>query len=105
VSSPKKKEPRSDLLVVVKELSQQFVSGAQLKNCSPEIQKLPITFRLPRAGQRDPHFGLSRAWFYAAEGDGRINLIRLREKGKKRGTTLVLTEQVLNLITSEKEKQ
>lgn len=88
----------------MKEITQISASGAQPENRSPEIQKLPTTFRLPRVGQRDPHFGLSRSWFYAAEGDGRINLIRLREKGKKRGTTLVLTEQVLKLITSQNEQ-
>lgn len=69
-----------------------------------ELIKLPTTFRLPRAGARDPFFGLSRAWFYSAEAHGLIRLIRLRDKGKTRGITLVLTEQVLNLITSERKK-
>lgn len=62
---------------------------------------LPVTFRLPRTGMRDPHFGLSRAWYYAAEADGRIKLVRLREKGKSRGTTLVPTEEILNLINKQ----
>lgn len=84
----------------MKEITQHTALGTQIKDCSPELQKLPITFRLPRGGTRDPHFGLSRSWFYAAEADGRINLIRLREKGKKRGTTLVPTEQVLRLIAN-----
>ena len=74
--------------------------GTPANTGSPKLQELPITFRLPKVGQRDPHFGLSRAWYYAAEADGRINLIRLREKGKKRGTTLVPTEQVLRLIAN-----
>lgn len=85
----------------MKNITSKTAPGTSAANISPELQKLPTTFRLPRVGLRDPHFGLSRAWFYAAEADGRISLIRLREKGKKRGTTLVPTEQVLNLITSQ----
>ena len=42
----------------------------------------PYTFRLPTKGV-DPHYGLSRAWYYAAETKGLLNLIRLRERGKK----------------------
>jgi len=64
----------------------------------PKLAELPITFRLPKAGQRDAHFELSRSWYYAAEADGRLALIRLREKGKKRGTTLVPTEAVLAML-------
>jgi hypothetical protein len=67
----------------------------------PELIKLPTTFRLPKAGARDPFFGLSRAWFYSAEAHGLIRLIRLRDKGKTRGTTLVMTEQVLELIHNQ----
>ena len=63
---------------------------------------LPQTFRLPKNGERDPHFGLSRAWYYAAEADGRLTLLRLRQKGKKRGTTLVPTSAVLELLEGAK---
>jgi hypothetical protein len=69
---------------------------------SPKLKELPTTFRLPRVGQRDEHFGLSRSWFYAAELDGRLALIRLRERGKTRGTTLVSTAQVLALLEGGK---
>ena len=57
----------------------------------------PETFRLPARGH-DPHFGLTRSWYYAAEADGRIQLIRLRSKGKNRGVTLVRYSQVQALI-------
>ena len=69
---------------------------------SPKLKELPTTFRLPRVGQRDEHFGLSRAWYYNAEADGRLALIRLRERGKKRGTTLVPTAAVLALLEGAK---
>jgi hypothetical protein len=74
-------------------------SGTSVKTDGPKQQQLlPVTFRLPRTGERDPIFGLSRSWYYSAESNGRLNLIRLREKGKARGTTLVSTEQILSLI-------
>jgi hypothetical protein len=69
---------------------------------SPKLKELPTTFRLPKVGQRDEHFGLSRSWFYAAELDGRLALIRLRERGKTRGTTLVPTAAVLALLDGGK---
>jgi len=73
-------------------------TGTSANAVSPKLKELPITFRLPRVGQRDPHFGLSRAWYYAAESDGRLSLIRLREKGKTRGATLVPSAAVLALL-------
>jgi len=69
--------------------------GTPANTGSPKLQELPITFRLPKVGQRDPYFGLSRSWYYAAEADGRLSLIRLREKGKTRGTTLIPSAGVL----------
>jgi hypothetical protein len=69
---------------------------------SPKLKELPVTFRLPKAGQRDEHFQCSRAWYYSAEADGRLSLIRLREKGKSRGVTLVSTAQVLALLEGGK---
>lgn len=74
--------------------------GTPANTGSPKLKELPITFRLPKVKQRDPHFGLSRAWYYAAEADGRLKLIRLREKGKSRGTTLVPSASVLALFGS-----
>jgi hypothetical protein len=72
--------------------------GTPANTGSPKLQELPITFRIPRVGERDPYFGLSRSWYYAAEADGLISLIRLREKGKTRGTTLVPSAGVLAAI-------
>ena len=73
-------------------------TGTAANTGSPKLKELPITFRLPRVGEKDPHFGLSRAWYYGAESDGRLSLIRLREKGKKRGATLIPSSAVLALL-------
>ena len=80
----------------------QTAIGTTANTASPKLKELPVTFRLPKVGQRDEHFGLSRSWFYAAEADGRLALIRLREKGKTRGATLVSTAQVLALLEGGK---
>ncbi len=57
----------------------------------------PVTFRLPSKGT-DPYFGLTRSFYYAAESQGLLSLIRLRSKGKRRGVTLVRAADVLALI-------
>jgi hypothetical protein len=57
----------------------------------------PETYRLPKQGG-DPYFGLSRSTYYALESQGRLQLIRLRSKGKKRGVTLVPSAQVKRII-------
>ena len=75
--------------------------GTPANTGSPKLKELPITYRLPRVGERDPHFGLSRAWYYNAEADGRLALIRLREKGKKRGATLIPSSAVLALLEGQ----
>jgi hypothetical protein len=58
----------------------------------------PETFRLPRQNQRDPYWGLSRAWYYNAEKAGLIKLIRLRKIGNVRGVTLVPYGAMAQLI-------
>jgi hypothetical protein len=63
----------------------------------------PETFRLPRAGQRDPHFGLPRTAYYELEKAGAIQLIRLRKRGYQRGTTLIPFDQVLAYVRGKSE--
>ena len=60
-----------------------------------------ISFRLPRPGERDPHFGLPRAKYYQLEAEGRLRLLRLRDKNKARGTTLVLVAEMMRVIEED----
>ena len=63
---------------------------------------LPVTaatgpvefFRLPAPGKRDPHFGLSRSWYYKAAGMGEIKLVAVRQRGALRGVRLVVYDSV-----------
>jgi hypothetical protein len=49
----------------------------------------PETFRLPKVTERDPFFGFTRTFYYEGEARGYWKLIRICERGKTRGLTLV----------------
>ena len=55
-------------------------------------------FRLPQPGKRDPHFGLSRAWYYKAATLGEIRMIAVRQRGALRGVRLVVYDSVADYI-------
>jgi hypothetical protein len=63
---------------------------------------IPHTFRLPKQGV-DPYFGLSRAMYYDLERRGDIQLIRLRDRGKTRGVTLVRYADIEAIIDKATE--
>jgi hypothetical protein len=64
-----------------------------------EQANLPTTFRLPKSGTRDPHFSLTRSFYYAAEAEGQLKLIRLKKRGNQRGVTLIPYVAVLRLLS------
>jgi len=57
-------------------------------------------FRLPARGP-DPIYGLTRSFFYQLEKRGELRLIRLREKGRLRGVTLVPVDAVEAYIRAQ----
>jgi hypothetical protein len=63
----------------------------------------PEFFRLPKGGERDPFFGLSRSFFYRGEQLGYWRLIRIRERGKMRGITLVSFDTVARFMRRQLE--
>ena len=60
-------------------------------------------FRLPSPGKRDPHFGLSRGWYYKAAALGEIQMISVRQRGALRGVRLVVFESVLAYVRRSAE--
>jgi hypothetical protein len=62
----------------------------------------PEFFRLPSKGG-DPHFGLTRSFYYEGEKRGYWRLVRLRERGKLRGVTLVPIDAVAAFIRQQME--
>jgi hypothetical protein len=82
-------------------------SGGQLKMTSPLAEAVagvsrPETFRLPKMGG-DPFFGLGRSFYYEGEKRGYWRLIRIRERGKLRGVTLVPYDAVAAFVRSQME--
>ena len=63
-------------------------------------QPPPEFFRLPKSGG-DPHFGLGRSYYYEGEKRGNWRLVRLRQRGKLRGVTLVPYDAVATFIRNQ----
>ncbi len=60
----------------------------------------PETYRLPKTGG-DPFFGFGRSYYYEGEKRGYWQLIRIRERGKLRGVTLVPFDAVASFVRSQ----
>jgi len=62
----------------------------------------PEYFRLPKSGG-DRYFGLGRTFYYVGEQRGYWRLVRIRERGKLRGVTLVPYDAVSAFVRSQME--
>jgi hypothetical protein len=62
----------------------------------------PETFRLPKNGG-DRFFGFSRSFYYEGEQRGYWRLIRIRDRGKQRGITLVPFDAVAQFVRQQRE--
>ena len=63
-------------------------------------QLRPEFFRLPKSGL-DPYFGLGRSYYYEGEKQGFWKLVRIRQRGKLRGVTLVPYGVVAGFIRNQ----
>lgn len=63
-------------------------------------QRPPEFFRLPKCGG-DPYFGLGRSYYYEGEKLGYWRLVRIRQRGKQRGVTLVPYDAVADFIRKQ----
>jgi hypothetical protein len=61
---------------------------APLNEAAASASHRPECFRLPKSGG-DPYFGFTRSFYYEGEQRGYWRLVRIRERGKLRGVTLV----------------
>ncbi len=69
---------------------------------APSSAQRPEFFRLPKSGV-DPYFGLSRSFYYQGEVRGYWKLVRIRERGKVRGVTLVPYDAVSAFVREQIE--
>jgi len=66
------------------------------------IASRPETFRLPKIGG-DPYFGFGRSYYYEGEKRGYWRLIRIRDRGKLRGVTLIPFDAVAAFVRRQME--
>ena len=62
----------------------------------------PEFFRLPKSGG-DPYFGFGRSFYYEGEQRGYWRLVRIRERGKLRGVTLIPYDAVSAFVHKQME--
>jgi len=62
----------------------------------------PEFFRLPKSGV-DPYFGFGRSFYYTGEARGYWRLVRVRDRGKLRGVTLVPYDTVAAFVRKQME--
>ena len=72
-----------------------------VENSAPNFR--PEAYRLPIKGG-DKYFGLTRSWYYQAEKEGLIRLVRIRTRGRLRGITLVPYDDVAALVDAAKQQ-
>jgi hypothetical protein len=63
----------------------------------------PEWFRLPKSGG-DPYFGFTRSFYYEGESRGYWKLVRIRDRGKVRGVTLVPYDSVSAFVRAQMER-
>ena len=66
----------------------------------------PEFFRLPKANSGgDPYFHITRSYYYEGEKNGWWRLVRLRQRGKQRGVTLVPFDEVAQFVRKQMEAE
>jgi hypothetical protein len=79
-------------------------SATTLTEAAARALQRPETFRLPKPKSGgDPFFHFSRSFYYEGEKRGYWRLIRIRERGKLRGVTLVPFDAVARFLRSQME--
>jgi len=74
---------------------EERISGGKPEAVRPEF------YRLPKGGGGDPYFGFTRTFYYEGEARGYWKLVRIRERGKLRGITLVPFDMVSSFVRSQ----
>jgi hypothetical protein len=79
------------------------MSATTITMPTPEsIALRPEFFRLPKPGVADPYFGFSRSFYYALEDRGVLKLVRIRDKGKDKGVTLIPYADVATFVRAQR---
>jgi hypothetical protein len=76
------------------------VTAPRSEGAERPLQPPPEFFRLPKSGG-DPYFGLGRSYYYEGEKQGYWRLVRIRQRGKLRGVTLVPYDAIAAFIRKQ----
>jgi len=77
----------------------EITNAAPSEAASSALQR-PEFFRLPKSGV-EPHFGFGRSYYYEGEQRGYWKLVRIRERGKLRGITLIPYDAVASFLREQ----
>jgi len=80
----------------------ELIEQPRSEGVASPSRNAPEFFRLPKSGG-DPYFGLGRSYYYEGEARGYWRLVRIRERGKLRGVTLVPYDAVAAFVRSKME--
>lgn len=76
---------------------------------APNIVNTPVSkpefIRIPRAGERCPYTGLSRAWIYEAANAGLIRTVSIRSRGRVRGVRLIDYDSLVSYLRSQSDQK
>jgi hypothetical protein len=92
------------MLLDTREIGEQSDKTTAPLSETTAIVSRPETFRLPKVGP-DPFFGFGRSYYYEGEKRGYWRLIRIRERGKLRGVTLVPFDAVAAFVRKQMEER
>lgn len=85
------------MIELIETAAQPVTSAAPRSEAADSLSQRPEFFRLPKSGG-DPYFGLGRSYYYEGEKQGYWRLVRIRQRGKLRGVTLVPYDAVAVFI-------
>jgi hypothetical protein len=86
--------------MILTKTSERSGTAVEPSEAASSASQRPECFRLPKSGG-DPYFGFTRSFYYEGEARGYWKLVRIRERGKLRGVTLVPYDAVLAFVRSQ----
>jgi hypothetical protein len=84
------------------ETGEHPATTVRLREAAARASQRPEFFRLPKSGG-DPYFSFGRSFYYAGEQRGYWKLVRIRDRGKLRGVTLIPYDAVARFVRSQME--
>jgi hypothetical protein len=83
---------------------QTRLTAAPPREAAASASQRPEFFRLPKPKSGgDPYFHFTRSFYFEGENRGYWKLVRIRERGKSRGITLIPYDQIARFVRGQME--